>query len=253
MDSDQAHRLFLRFRPAVAYVTTEDAASNIAIGSAFHVGDGVFLTARHVVENLTITEIGLSHALLGKADQLGGGPYDAEMEKLLKWSCGRKVLNLKAGPYFHSDPAVDVACCVCDGLHADTPAVPLGGHLDDWIGDKDFVVSEAIVMGYPPIPLTREPYLVSARAEVNANIDIPAFPHVHFILSAMPRGGFSGGLVYSEYGILLGMVTQSLLNDGAPEQLGFFTAISVEPMYVCLADNKLLPECQAEGWDGLWD
>lgn len=252
MDSDQAHRLFLRFRPTVAYVATEDDASNVGIGSAFHVGDGVFLTARHVVENRRITEIGLSHALLDKADGLGGGPYDAEMEELLKWHCGAKVIPLKDGPFFHAGANVDVACFVCDGLHADTPAVPLGSHLDDWIGNKDFVLSEAVVMGYPPIPLTREPYLISARAEVNAVIDIPTVPHIHFVLSAIPRGGFSGGLVFSEYGFLIGMVTQSLLNDGAPEQLGFFTAISVEPMYICLADNRVLPECQAEDWDGFW-
>ena len=49
------------------------------------------------------------------------------------------------------------------------------------------------------------------------------------------------------------MVTSSLVIDGQPSELGFFSVVSVEPIYSCLASHKLLPECQAEQWDGLWN
>jgi hypothetical protein len=244
MQEDWAHRVFLRYCSAVAYVVTKDAAGNTAIGSAFHVGEGVFVTARHVVAEQTIEEIGLALGLHSFADALGGGPWDPEMEYLLKMHCSRRLLSLAAGPFYHPDEKVDIAALKCAGLHSDTPAVPLGTHLDDWIGARDFALSQAIVMGYPPIPFTREPYLVAARAEVNAVIDLSVMPHVHFILSAMPRGGFSGGMAFSEYGFLLGVLTQSLTQGSAPAELGFFAAISVEPIYVCLDEHKILPAAQ---------
>jgi hypothetical protein len=97
------------------------------------------------------------------------------------------------------------------------------------------------------------PVLIGARAEVNAQIDVYDTPHVHFILSAMPRGGFSGGVVISERDMALGVVTRSLLAGNHPTELGFMTVVGVEPIYNCLADFKLLPDCQAEGWDEFWN
>jgi Trypsin-like peptidase domain len=241
MDSDKARRLFLRYSPSVAYIVVEDARSTRTIGSAFHVGEGVFVTARHVVERKEIKEIGLSFGLISIADGLGGGPYDAEMEQLLKMHCGSKILSLASGPFFHPDPNVDVAAVVCEGLHPNTPPVPMGTHLDDWIGVRDFVLSEAIIMGYPPIPLTRENHLVCAKAEVNAVIDLAIMPHVHFVLSAMPRGGFSGGVAISEYGFLLGVITQSLVRN---DESGFFTVVSVEDNIFLFGRAQHLPKDQ---------
>ena len=73
------------------------------------------------------------------------------------------------------------------------PWVPFGNHLDDWLGSDDFVLAGAVLLGYPPIPFATAPYLVAARAEVNAQVDLRGSQHVHFVLSATPRGGFSGG------------------------------------------------------------
>jgi hypothetical protein len=121
------------------------------------------------------------------------------------------------------------------------------------LGQGDFVLTEAIVLGYPPIPMTVTPHLVAARAEVNAQVDIRGQQHVHFILSAMPRGGFSGGLAIAEYGFALGVITSSLLTNHKDSELGFFAVLTVEPIYNCLAAHKLLPQCQAEGWDDFWN
>lgn len=46
---------------------------------------------------------------------------------------------------------------------------------------------------------------------------------------------------------------QSLLADGKPPELGFLTVLSVEPIYVCLSEHRLLPACQSEEWGGFWN
>lgn len=164
-----------------------------------------------------------------------------------------EVLELKRGPYMHPDSKVDVAVFQVEETDPLTPVVPLGSHLDDWLGESDFVLTEAVILGYPPIPKAKRCNLIGTRAEVNALIDRYDTPHVHFVLSAMARGGFSGGLVLSEYGYALGMVTNSRVSENNSPELGYMTAVGVEPIYVCLAQHKMLPDCQAEDWDDFWN
>jgi hypothetical protein len=101
--------------------------------------------------------------------------------------------------------------------------------------------------------MARQPILIGARAEVNAQVDLYDTDHVHFILSSMPRGGFSGGVAVSEYGFALGVVTRSLTSNYSPVEMGFMTVVGVEPIYDCLAEHLLLPDVQAEGWDEFWN
>ena len=135
------------------------------------------------------------------------------------------------------------------------PAIPdlFSASLDDWINDNDFILSEAVILGYPPIPLTSSPRLVAARAEVNAVIDPYHSKKVHFVLSAIPRGGFSGGIALSEYGFVLGIITEALCFEGKSPETSFFAVLSTEGVFECLAYHKLLHECQEEGWDDFWN
>src|SRR5690606_19671552 len=51
--------LYEECRPAVAYVEVYDSRTDTrGIGTAFHVGGGVFVTARHVIEGKRITRLG---------------------------------------------------------------------------------------------------------------------------------------------------------------------------------------------------
>jgi hypothetical protein len=161
-------------------------------------------------------------------------------------------VTIRSGPYFHSNPDVDVAVFQVERIDAYTPVIELGGHLDDWLGRSDFVLWEVVILGYPPIPLARYTQLFAARGEVNAQIDLTLLPHVHFILSSTPRGGFSGGVVLLQGGYALG-ITQSLITNNNIAELGYMTAVSIEPIFECLAQHQLLPEVQAEWWDGLWN
>lgn len=41
--------------------------------------------------------------------------------------------------------------------------------LDDWV--DDFLLAEIMLLGYPPIPRTRDAYLVAVRGDINAVVD----------------------------------------------------------------------------------
>lgn len=257
MDSGKARYLYSMYAGAMAYIAVEDPDGTPGIGSAFHVGEGIFVTARHVVEHKLITEVAMTeHTFVRlEGDEAAGVQafvHDGQEKYPVHW-VNNGVLQIQRGPLFHSNSNVDVAVFQVSDIDTYTPFIRLGGHLDDWLGVSDFVLTEAIVLGYPPIPLTYTPHLVAARAEVNAQVDLRGTEHVHFILSSMPRGGFSGGLAVTESEIALGVITSSLLTNARESELGFFAVLSVEPIYVCLAEHKMLPDCQAAGWDDCWN
>ncbi|WP_456249751.1 S1 family peptidase [Longispora urticae] len=222
----------MEYSAAIAYVAVKDCNGIDGIGSAVHVGEGVFVTARHVVEGKAVTAVGFP-----AADAFGD---DVE-------------LKLISGPFYHSDERVDVAAFKVAEPGDRCPSVILGDQMDDDPIDEEYLLlSEAIVMGYPPIPFTVTPVLIAARAEINAVISRRDTPNLHYILSAMARGGFSGGLALSEAGTALGIITSSLGQAGQPAELGYMAVVGVEPIYRCLAEHKLLPECQEERWFDTW-
>jgi len=245
----------------MAYIAVTDAGDKESIGSAFHVGEGVFVTARHVVENAIINEVKATETFrrpLKEAIPEYRDDVIAEIAKTIgqtpTWPVSQASLRMIKGPFFHTDDAIDVAVFKVEGLHPETPHVPLARHLDDWIGSTDFVLSEALVLGYPPIPLARSAHLVAARAEINATIRTPPKLEVRFVVSATPRGGFSGGLALSEHEFALGVISSSHTKNHDAAELGFMGVVSVEPVYDCLAAHRLLPEVQKKpGWDDFWN
>lgn len=257
MNSGIAHHLYAKYAGAMAYIAVEASDGTPGIGSAFHVGEGVFVTARHVVENQRIVKVAVTEKAcvrLKGEEAVGAREFIVEgNDKYPMHTVYAGEMKVHKGPFYHPNEHVDIAVLQVANIDDRMPFVRLGDHLDDWLGESDFILSEVIILGYPPIPLTNRPHLVAARAEVNAKVDIRGSDHVHFVLSAMPRGGFSGGLALTESEIALGVVTSSLLNNYKESELGFFTVITVEPIYVCLAEYKLLPVCQAEGWDDFWN
>jgi hypothetical protein len=240
--------LYERYASAVAYLAVERTDGRQSIGSAFHVGEGVFLTARHVVEGRQIREIATTvHRYV--EDPVGNLTFDGREGRFrgMPPSAGK----LRSGPHFHPDSAVDVAALVVDGI--DAPVIPLGSHLDDLLNDEAFVLRRVLAMGYPPVPLSKRPVLIAASAEVNAVIDPYVKGHPHFILSSMARGGFSGGPCLVEWNFALGLITNAFTSGDEPVELGYMGVISVEPLLVCLHHNGILPAVQKEGWDDFWD
>jgi hypothetical protein len=245
----------------MAYVAVRAADGSQSIGSAFHVGEGVFVTARHVVEGHEIVEVKPTHPLRRPIQEVIPEYTDEQVRGIAElsgqeptWPIFQSSLKLSRGP-FHlpGKDYVDVAVFETEGLNPHTPHVPLGSHLDDWIVRVNFVMSDVIIFGYPPIPMTTTPSLVVARGEINAVIQTHQSSKVQFVVSAMPRGGFSGGMAVSELGFVLGLITDSLTSNHAPAELGFMAVLSIESIYECLAAHKLLPQCQKKGWGDFWN
>lgn len=240
--------LYERYSSAVAYVVVKTQTGDESIGSAFHVGDGVFVTARHVVDGNEMLHIGTTTSILVD-DPNGPVTIHDKPGKFREILPGEGII--RSGPHFHPDDSIDVAAITVDGL--EPPIIPLGSHLDDWMNDDAFMLAQVLIMGYPPIPFSNRPQLVAARAEINAVVDKYTGGHPHFVVSAMPRGGFSGGPCIVEWDFALGLVTESLIAGDHPTELGFMAVLTVESIFVCLQHHKLVPAEQKEGWDGLWD
>lgn len=225
--------LYQSYKVAMIRITVRTSVGDLSSGAAFHVGDGWLATAAHVVRDGTVEEV------------VGGRGQKVQIARVI----------------FHSDDRVDLALLQTDFelshyltkttivnppegfVHTDH--IQIGGHLDDWIGDE-LVLSKVLLMGFPPVPLSREPVLLAAEGEVNAIVDKYSGPHPHFIISCMGRGGYSGGPVLSEYGFLLGILTESLVMDGKSEELGYSSAISVEPLLTMLHENGIYPASNRE-------
>ncbi len=221
--------LYQSYKYSMVRVSVKTKAGDLSNGSAFHIGDGWLATAAHVVNS-------------------------GEIERIISEYCQQKLKIEKI--ICHNDERVDLAILKTnlDLNHyitktsivhppegfVQTDHIQIGGHLDDWIGDE-LVLSKVLLMGYPPIPFSNDAVLLATEGEVNAIVDKYNGPHPHFIISNMGRGGYSGGPVISEYGFLLGILTESLVINGQSEELGYSSAISVEPLLVLLKENGVYP------------
>jgi hypothetical protein len=265
MDSRRAMQLYAQHANAMAYVDVEKPDGTRSIGSAFHIGEGIFVTARHVVENNRIVEIKLTEPVGVSSREFFKEVMKLEVtDEYIKsydstWGAvtGRpplfkhylRDLELIDGPCFSESDQFDVAAFRVREVHPAAGVVKLGVHWDDWVYRGLWHVSDAIILGYPPVPMVNQPVLVAARAEINTFVVPRHAPAVHFILSAMPRGGFSGGVAIHENGDALGVITSSFLRDEEPEQLGFFAVLSIEAIVKCLERNHLYPDVQRQHHD----
>ncbi|MCY9181355.1 serine protease [Bacillus licheniformis] len=221
---DKYHKMFNKYKVCVVRITVKMPNGDISNGTGFHIGEGYIVTARHVIEGNFIIEI--------------AGSYQS-------------YINVKKEIY-PTDKRIDIAILETDFsleyymekvsiVNSDVEKInyiEIGSHLDDWIGEE-FLLTNVLLMGYPPIPLSREPNIVAVKAEVNSVVDKYIGPHPHFIISSVPRGGFSGGPVISEYGFLLGVLTESLGENDKPTEVGFASAISIEPLIELIYKNTL--------------
>jgi len=236
MADPKLKQLLDSYASAVAAVAVEDSKGNPSIGSAFHIGEGVFVTARHVVKDMRILSVATKRSTFRLNPDKAGERIVAH---------GHGPGKLIGDPMLHPDESADVALLRVEGI--DAPAISLGAHLDDWLGDG-LTLCSVLVMGYPPIPCCHGGLLVAAIGEVNAVADKYRGGHPHFIISTMARGGFSGGPVITEYGSALGLVTESLTFFGQPVELGYHAVLTVEPIYNCLLHYDVMPKLIHDQW-----
>lgn len=221
--------LFQSYKIALARVTVLTPSGDLSTGTAFHIGDGWLVTAAHVLRGGQLQELVSEHL----SEPLNVEVVIFNKDDRIDLALVKTDLDLSHYLYrttFSSRP---------EGF-VQTDHIELGGHLDDWLGDE-LVLSKVLLMGYPPIPFSQYPVLLASEGEVNAVVDKYSGPHPHFIISCPARGGFSGGPVLSEYGFLLGILTESLIMNGKDAEMGYSSAISIEPLLVMLHDNGIYP------------
>ncbi len=241
--------IYHSLKECVVRMTVTDANGDQATGAGFHIGQGYFVTARHVVE--------------GKAKVVA-----EQMEGLAMINS----IDVKSA-YFPADPKIDLAVLQTE-IHFtdyylqgyksmqgrtldDFRGIPLGALVDDAVSD-DHILEEVLLMGFPPIPLSDRPELVVVRGEINATMLRYIGPNYYYhIISTVARGGFSGGPVVDSNGFLLGVFTESLIANGKETELGFAAVLSIEPLLTLLKDNgivlkqnrNILSESEAEDYD----
>lgn len=206
---------YMRAAGAVAFVAIVDAKGDEGIGSAFHIGNGIFVTARHVIEGATIKEIATTKSA-HLSEEAGGKTAPPHR------------LEIVDGPYFGPD-GLDVAVFRVDLGDAPLPAITVSQHTDASLGENDLVLSDILVIGYPPIPFTTIPSQVVTLGQINAVVRVRHSPVLHFIASAMARGGFSGGAALDHSGTALALVTESLGHGDMPVETGYMSLLSIEP------------------------
>jgi hypothetical protein len=235
----------------MAYVEVK-RGDDVGIGSAFHIGDGIFVTAKHVIDGWDISEVRIETPDYYRQSDFYHGSRDLiALGDAAPVLCDRNsgLVEVVEGPWFEVRDHVDIAAFRVNHVVPNGVYVPLGHQLDEWFSFSEFRLTRALVMGYPPIPFARIPELVAVSCEINSVVELPG---LHFILSATARGGFSGGVAISEYGFALGIITQSLTMDYKPAELGFFATTSTEDIYQFLNAKGILPKCQLEGIEDIW-
>ena len=98
------------------------------------------------------------------------------------------------------------------------------------------LIDKVIIFGYPPVPLTSEPFLVANLGEVSSEVDSYLDETDFLILSSITRPGNSGGPVINSYGKLIGIMTQNRQNKISLEDddfdfnkgLGYATALKAK-------------------------
>jgi S1-C subfamily serine protease len=126
MDTSRARELFQKYGAAVAYVEVESTTGERGLGSAFHVGEGVFVTARHVVDGRRIVAVGTTETayipLVGtEAEQARAFLHSTEHPVHI---VRNEQLEIEVGPFFHKDPLVDIAVFRVANIDARTPVLP---------------------------------------------------------------------------------------------------------------------------------
>jgi hypothetical protein len=250
-----------RYAAAVAVVIVRKPNGDINQGTAYHIGDGVFLTARHVVEDNEIIDIKTtmrSYHTLGdpitdeeRTNRQDTGPVlfvEKGLVQPIRYFSPSEG-KVMAGPFYHVNREVDLAALIVSGI--DAPTIPLGSHLDDWI-DYGLILMPVLVLGYPRIPLAQRAELVASVGVVNTIVDLYTEGredrHPRFIISTTARGGFSGGPAIAASDFSLGVITEAMTTDSQAPELGFMAVVTVEPILNMLDYNRIVPTELKEFW-----
>jgi len=99
--------------------------------------------------------------------------------------------------------------------------------------DKPFLLDKVMTVGFPPIQGTSDAIQVSSTGEVTAITETYWHKEKQILISSRVKGGNSGGPVINNFGYVVGILTNTLIdpNDSSkPDELGFGLALSSETL-----------------------
>ena len=226
MNKDELNfkKLYIESSSAIAFIAViDDKTGKEGIGTAFHVGDGIFVTARHVVEGKEIKEIATTKRIIENYQE---GKFE-ELSETIRSPYYFKIID---GPHFPENKELDIALLKVNLSGVDLPFLNLDDMTSYRINDNTYLLDEILIIGYPPIPFTIAPIQITSKARVNAVIDVHHSQYPHLIVSAIARGGFSGGPALAKNGQVIGIVTESLIMNGESAESGFMSILCIEPV-----------------------
>lgn len=154
--------IYHQCRRSIAYVTIEASDGSQNIGTAFHIGQGYFVTAKHVVENKKIIEVGITQ------------PHNKLLEHHsapLSEGDRPRTLIIDLNPVFLESEVDDVAVFRVQDYEG-LPSIQLSSVHDMHQSEDLALLTNVLCIGYPPIPLTIHPFQVAVDATISALITI---------------------------------------------------------------------------------
>lgn len=200
----------------------------VKCGTAFHIGDGILVTAKHNICGKFALKTQLDEPIEFSGESLLSSNSDIAV---LKSGFRPRVLTI--GSAAEGQPTVEKSSPVF---------IPIGAYFAPADMAPLYLLSDVFIFGFPPIPMTTRAELVAVRAQVNAFVSTRQNDHSLFILSSTARGGFSGGPVIDRDKNLVGVCIEALYRDNQQIETGFAAAVCIDPLLDLLYANQLFPK-----------
>jgi hypothetical protein len=204
-------------RRSIAYVTVQTSEGDESIGTAFHIGQGYFITAKHVVFNNTIIEVGITQPH-NKIVEYHAAPLSEEERP--------QILKVCLEPVFLESDVDDVAVFKVEKYES-IPSILLSSTHDIHQSEDLALLTNVLCVGYPPIPITVHPFQVAVKSTISSLIIMRGSQYLSYVIATMARGGFSGGPIINDRGEAIGVVTDSLCRNDQVVETGFMACISI--------------------------
>lgn len=206
------------FKGAVRPIVGENKKGVEDIGTAFYIGNNLFVTAKHCVEGLS--------------------SFNIKNESMQNYQL-KEVLFPK-----DDEREIDIAIIKIGGdLIKDIPAFQL---------DNPIILENVLTMGYPPVA-GLDSILLAEKSYINSPIILKSstgeilgdgYAYLsrinHFLINARVKGGNSGGPVINEYGKVVGIVIELPYDFRKPDSIdlmGFGICISSQYIEEILEDS----------------
>ncbi len=226
------------------------------MGTGFHIGNGYVITAAHVLEGASRATLSFHDTIERALPEEPREEHESFEQYLKAW---RHPEEIDLSQVIYHDGGTDIALfrsavfAANDVEKARTHQMPIPVHLydrihlgppmEDEISDN-LLMLQGVVLGYPSIPFSAEPVLVAHEFRVSAVIERYDTGRPAFILSGLPRGGFSGAPVIAQGGWFLGVITEALYGQtlADPQAAPYFQTITPDPVLEILQQAGNKPE-----------